>query len=559
MKMLSKLKISVRLYAGFGILVTIIALMGAAALFASRTGVYGIAEVTRQSGNYARAITLRSSFKEAQLQIWAALATGDQGHWQSAKMAVKAAHDANADLVGHTHDADRRAEAMALDGLISDFATEFTRLEGLPPGAMASANSDAKAALADITRVITAFDRGIGGLEERYVRASQTSNDRAMEAAGQASTASWSLLAAGLLVGLAVAMTIARSITQPLTSVVSTVARLGRGETDLAVQGTDRQDDIGPLALALEQWRVSLREAERRLEQDLAAAAKAAARARELEQLANEFDHGVTGVITEVADTSGAMQATAQTMSNVAQKASGRASDVANATDMAASNVQTVAAASEELSASIAEIGRQVVQSTQTAQIAAQEVQDAQSTMQTLAEGSNRIGDVLKLISAIAGQTNLLALNATIEAARAGEAGKGFAVVAGEVKLLANQTARATQDIGDQITEVQAATRQAVDAIHKVVERINDINQIAAAIASAVEEQHAATAEIARNVQQAAAGTQAISGSIGDVRQMAADTDTAAHQVLSRASLLSAQTVKLRDLVGGFLRSVKAG
>ncbi|HLB79979.1 MAG TPA: globin-coupled sensor protein [Dongiaceae bacterium] len=277
-----------------------------------------------------------------------------------------------------------------------------------------------------------------------------------------------------------------------------------------------------------------------------------------LNELAKNFEGSVKGIVDTVSSAATELQSSAQSMSATAEETSRQSTAVAAASEEASTNVQTVASATEELSASVAEISRQVTQSTQ---IAAKAVADAQATNRTvenLDAAAKKIGEVVQLISDIASQTNLLALNATIEAARAGEAGKGFAVVASEVKSLANQTARATEDIGAQIRAIQSEVGQSVTAIKGIGATIQEISEISTAIATAVEEQGAATQEIARNVQQAAAGTQEVSTNITGVTQAAGETGQAAGQVLSAAEELGRQSNVLQKQVDQFIASIRA-
>ena len=264
-----------------------------------------------------------------------------------------------------------------------------------------------------------------------------------------------------------------------------------------------------------------------------------AQRGLKLDELMKAFETKTNELVGTVAAAANQLQSTAKSMSGVSSKTNGQTAAVAAAAEEASANVQTVAAAAEELSSSVTEISRQVAQSSSIAETAVREAKRTNDIVSALAEGANKIGDIVQLISAIAGQTNLLALNATIEAARAGDAGKGFAVVASEVKSLANQTAKATEEIGQQIGEIQTSTKEAVTAIQSITKIIGEISHTSTAIAASVEEQGSATKEIARNVQEAAAGTKEVTVNISGVSQGASETGSAATQVLGAADGLS--------------------
>ncbi|WP_158240652.1 methyl-accepting chemotaxis protein [Telmatospirillum siberiense] len=384
---------------------------------------------------------------------------------------------------------------------------------------------------------------------------------RAGERHGQASL---SLLLAGLLLAVAVFLTVSgflvvtRHVSLPIQSMTGAMRRLADHDLQVDIPGVGRADEIGAMAGAVQVFKENALRADRLAAEQAAEQTAREARGKRLEELAHRFDQGVSVVLESFDGALGDLEKTAQAMASNSQETTQQATTVAAASEEASTSVQTVAAAAEELSSSIAEIARQVEQSSRVSQAASDEASHTDEMVRGLAETSTRIGDVVKLITDIAGQTNLLALNATIEAARAGDAGKGFAVVAGEVKNLANQTARATDEISTQIGAVQAATQQAVTAIGGIVSRIQEINEIAAAIASAVEEQSAATAEIARNVQQAASGTHEVSATIGSVTRSAAETGTAAEMVLASSETLSSGAGQLKSTVGDFLKGVRS-
>ena len=277
-----------------------------------------------------------------------------------------------------------------------------------------------------------------------------------------------------------------------------------------------------------------------------------------MNDLADSFEQAVGGIVETVSTASREMQAAANTLSASAEQTSHQSTAVSAASEEAAVNVQTVAAATEQLAASVREIGRQAEESSTMSHRAVGDTQTASERIAFLSSASQKIGDVLSMISDIAGQTNLLALNATIEAARAGEAGKGFAVVATEVKALAEQTSRATQEISGQIAEIQAATNASVDAIQNVGDTIARLNGIAATIAAAVEEQNAAALEIARNVQQASAGTVEVSSNITGVSRAAEETGAAASEVLGSAGGLARDAETLKVEVARFIAQVRA-
>ena len=282
-----------------------------------------------------------------------------------------------------------------------------------------------------------------------------------------------------------------------------------------------------------------------------------AQRGQKMDDLMQAFEVKASDLVGAVASAATQLQSTAKSMSGIASKTTGQTAAVAAAAEEASANVQTVAAAAEELSSSVAEISRQVAQSSSTASTAVVEAQRTNNIVKALAESAEKISTIVQLINTIAGQTNLLALNATIEAARAGDAGKGFAVVASEVKSLANQTAKATEDIGQQVDQIQTATKEAVIAIQGIATIISEISETASAISAGVEEQGAATREIARNVQEAAAGTKDVTVNITGVSQGATETGSAASEVLGAADALSKQSEQLSNEVKAFIQSAK--
>ncbi len=361
-----------------------------------------------------------------------------------------------------------------------------------------------------------------------------------------------------LALGTILAIVVGRGIARPIRAMTGAMAALAGGQTGVDVPSRGNKDEIGDMARAVEVFRQNALAAGAMAAEQEAGRLDKERHAARLTDLVRGFEAQVSGQVGQLSAASTELEATAQSMSGTAGRTTDQASAVAAAAEQASAGVQTVAAAAEELSSSIHEISRQVAHS---AQMTGRAVEDAKRTdgiVRALADGANKIGHVVELITTIAGQTNLLALNATIEAARAGEAGKGFAVVASEVKELANQTARATEEIAQQITRIQAATAEAVTAIGGISHVIQEVSGIATSIASAVEQQGAATAEIARNVQQTAASTQEVTANISGVSEAAGSTGAAAAQVLGAASDLSRQAEALTAQVNSFVTSVQA-
>ena len=366
-------------------------------------------------------------------------------------------------------------------------------------------------------------------------------------------------VAAVLVILVVVGQLIARSISRPIAALAATTKALSEGDLSVEVGGRSRRDEIGMMAQSLDVFRAAMIESRRLEDASKAREAETSAERRRMRlELATTFESKVGGLVQSVSAAATEMEATAQVMTETAQQTASQSVGVASAAEQTSANVQTVAVATEELSSSIREISEQVAKSSTIAGRAAEEAKRTDATVQALAAGAQKIGDVVALINNIAGQTNLLALNATIEAARAGEAGRGFAVVATEVKALASQTAKATEEIAAQIDGIQAETQQVVAAIQAIGATIGEMNVIASGVAAAMEEQGAATQEIARNVQQAAQGTQVVTGNILDVKRGADETGSAASQVLMAAQELSRHSEDLGREVDTFLSGVKA-
>jgi methyl-accepting chemotaxis protein len=414
-------------------------------------------------------------------------------------------------------------------------------------------------------------------------RAVLTNVGTQMSAGMKDTSATMIAIAIGALVfGMLIAFLIARSIVKPVSGLTGGMKELAAGNFGVVLPGLERKDEVGEMAQAVETFKVKAAEkaqreaeerqaeetrksderrlaAEREAAQQRTADEKAATdRKTAMRTLADAFEKAVGNIVNHVSSASSELEATATTLTKTADTTQQLAGLVASASEEASANVESVASATNEMSSSVHEISRQVQESSRIALNAVQQARTTDERIKTLSQAAGRIGDVVKLITAVAEQTNLLALNATIEAARAGESGKGFAVVASEVKLLAAQTAKATDEIATQIASMQAETAYAVAAIKEIGGTIGDISEIAATIAAAVEEQGAATQEIARNVQEAAKGTAEVASNITDVNRGAGETGAASSQVLASARSLAKEGGLLRIEVDKFLVTVRA-
>lgn len=382
--------------------------------------------------------------------------------------------------------------------------------------------------------------------------------DNSIENAEAAKKETYSLLALALLVASIVTWILGALLSRPMGRLTKIMKRLADNDLSVKVLYRGRKDEIGAMAETVQVFKDNA-EGMRRLEQAQKEQEKHAQdeKKRSMRALADDFEQSIKSVVNMVRQSSEEVHRSAENLTTLSQQVANQTNEVSQVTAQSSENVASVATAAEELSSSIQEISGQVAKSTQIASEAVIQAQKANDMVQGLSEATTKIGDVIEMITDIANQTNLLALNATIEAARAGEAGKGFAVVASEVKSLASQTAKATEEIAEQITNVQDATKTAVDTIQAVTKTIDEISEISSTISAAVEEQGASTQGITQNIQETARGTQEVSANVGQVNQAMADAEGAADQVLEISNTLVEEAGNLDRDVQSFIEKIR--
>ncbi|MDA9546746.1 MULTISPECIES: methyl-accepting chemotaxis protein [unclassified Bradyrhizobium] len=471
-----------------------------------------------------------------------------------------------------SHEVENRARMEKLRSLAANYEKAAQQIAGVRGEALAASGADGAARAAklneDVVRIAREVTLPIAGELDVLIGqiadyARHKSEEKNAAAAAQMRSSEQLAILVGALAMLVLVGSWLMSfltIGRPIRALTVAMDKLAGGDFSVVLPGLGRKDEVGGVAAAVEKFKVvseqkAREDAEAKIRQDQIAAAQ---RKAEMHKLADSFEAAIGEIVDTVSSAATELEASASTLTATAARGQELTTMVAAASEEASTNVQSVASATEELSSSITEISRQVQESARVAGDAVNQARTTTDRVGELSAAAARIGDVVELINTIAGQTNLLALNATIEAARAGEAGRGFAVVASEVKALAEQTAKATGEIGQQIASIQTATEHSVGAIKDISHTIEKLSEISSTIAAAVEEQGAATQEISRNVQQAATGTHQVSSNITDVQRGASETGSASSQVLGAAQSLSGDSNRLKLEVGKFLDTVRA-
>lgn len=554
MSVFNRLKISTKVYGGFGVVLVLLVL-------ASLWSEFSISSVGDDFVRY-RHIALQSNqagrvqanLLEARVSVKHYLLTGDSAAADNVDERLAAAIKLNDELVALLDEPQMIETAQSAGANLIIYRDTFDTVVSLPVGDPARDQLVAET-LDEVGPVVA---ENLEDLKLSVKAEQDQIGPRATKAASQAVIVTAIVGGVAVILGGFAAWIIGTGISRPIRQITEVMKELAGGNKQIDIPGQDRRDEIGDMSKAVLVFKENMIKAEQLAAEEAEAVKRRERRAAKINELTASFDQDMSVILKTLASAATEMQSTATGMSSTAEETSRQSGIVAAAAEQASTNVQTVASATEQLSASIAEITQQVSQSSTVANRAVEDAEKTNIQIRGLAEAAQKIGDVVGLISDIAEQTNLLALNATIEAARAGDAGKGFAVVAAEVKNLATATSRATEDITNQITGIQNETDGAVTAIGSISSTITEISEISAAIASAVEEQGAATLEITRNVQEASVGTTEVTSNIVSVNEAAGSTGAAAEQVLSAASELSRESESLRHKVEAFLSAVRA-
>jgi len=554
MSVFNRLKISTKVYGGFGVVLVLLVL-------ASLWSEFSISSVGDDFVRY-RHIALQSNqagrvqanLLEARVSVKHYLLTGDSAAADNVDERLATAIKLNEELVALLDEPEMIETAQSAGANLIIYRDTFHKVASLPVGDPARDQLVADT-LDEIGPVVA---ENLEDLKLSVKAEQDQIGPRATKAASQAVIVTAVVGGVAVILGGFAAWIIGTGISRPIRQITEVMKELAGGNKQIDIPGQDRLDEIGDMSKAVLVFKENMIKAEKLAAEEAEAVKRREQRAAKINELTAGFDQDMSVILKTLASAATEMESTATGMSSTAEETSRQSGIVAAAAEQASTNVQTVASATEQLSASIAEITQQVSQSSTVANRAVEDAEKTNIQIRGLAEAAQKIGDVVGLISDIAEQTNLLALNATIEAARAGDAGKGFAVVAAEVKNLATATSRATEDITNQITGIQNETDGAVTAIGTISSTITEISQISAAIASAVEEQGAATLEITRNVQEASVGTTEVTSNIVSVNEAAGSTGAAAEQVLSAASELSRESESLRHKVEAFLSAVRA-
>jgi methyl-accepting chemotaxis protein len=559
MKIVNDTRISIKLIAAFATLVLIIACLAGVTFFELGQSRDRVADTTRITQITNDIDAMRQQVAKQQAAVRGLLLSGNRDY-------IEKYETARAEYTGLLESLQARLSVDEAKQLLATASDLIARWQGdivarqiglmhnpltVDEARVLEANGYGERMLEEANAELTALT---GLANELTVR-----NERAVESA-------FDITLIVLLVGTAVALVFAgaawfvlsRAIATPINGMSAFMGRLAEGHFDEITANQDRGDEIGMMAKSVEFFRQRLIENSKMEAEAARSNEEKARRAKRIEDMTDDFDKESAQLVSSVAEGATELKSVASSMSQIAERTENMSTTVAAAAEEASSNVETVASATEEINASLAEIASQVSRATEVAQSAVSAASQTTSVINGLREESDSIGDVIKLINEIAEQTNLLALNATIEAARAGEAGKGFAVVASEVKNLATQTAKATEEISAQIDSVRGESANAVDAIGRISTVIQQIDEITTAIAAAVEEQAAATREIARNVQQASVGTTDVTSNIAQVKSGANETGTASRDVLTASEELSQHAEKMRSVVQQFIAGIKA-